>query len=588
MRDWMKEISLRNLIIVTSLLCLIAPLAVSLLIGSIFSNNLIRKQATMNANESLKLIRSQLINEVESMFKIANSIEFDAEIAPYLKSPLYYTTNSTVSIVTSTLGNLTNNTTGVFVTLLTKDGRFFTNYLLYDGFNPLQFTKEPWFGRLNSLAAYENYWLGLMPTYLDVVKQRDPYVISFARTISTAKRPYAYVIISISENRVRSLFANYTEQNIMLLDKSGTVISGSEHLGERFPYYEKLQEGSGNPIVEIGGINYLYVLEKLPFDDWTLVSLMPYENATEEVNRIYKMNFLLQIGFVALFLVVLVLLLRRFTHPIIRLGKVASSIESGNMSIRSEVRGSNEIGRLGRSFDHMLDRIEEMIEQIKREQEQARKSELSMLQAQISPHFLFNILNSIRMRIQLKGDRENADLISSLSQLLRMTIQRQDKMVTLREEVTIVTKYIELMNSTMREPISYQLDIREETEYELVPRFLLQPIIENALIHGLNRSSGTIYIGSELHAERLHLLVRDNGRGMTQEELERLRTKLDESKRGPVAESAGGLSGIGITNVYSRLHMLFGSLCAMTIESEPGRGTTVYLSIPLLRGHELD
>src|SRR5690606_4660412 len=114
-----------------------------------------------------------------------------------------------------------------------------------------------------------------------------------------------------------------------------------------------------------------------------------------------------------------------------KLSSVASQVNQGNLSVRSNIIGKDEIGKLGKSFDLMLDRVNHMIIQIKKEQEQKRKAELEMLQAQLNPHFLFNILNSIRMRILLKGDNENAELLSSLSSFLRMSINRNNEFISL-------------------------------------------------------------------------------------------------------------------------------------------------------------
>ena len=582
MKGFRLTSSLRQQIILSSLVCLIIPFAIILYLSNLFTKDLIEKQAVTNAEESLKLVKTQLNSQIEGMFSIANNIQIDSLLTPYLKIPTY---TSSENYVTDKLHSLTHDKSGVFVTVLTTDKRFFSNYLLYKDFNPLQFMEEPWFGKLYQLGAYENYWLGFHRNYLDIEKNTDPYVITFVRTLRTSLiKPYAYVIISISENRIRSVFSSYTEQNIMLLDRNGTIISGKENLGESFPYYQELLKPNDRSIIDINGVPNLYATAKLPFDDWTLVSLMPYNQATKSISQFYQANFLWQIGFVAVFVGILVWMLRRFTQPVVRLGQVVSSIESGNLSIRSEVRGSNEIGKLGRSLDQMLDRIEQMVIQIHGEQEQARKAELSMLQAQISPHFLFNILNSIRMRIMLNGDRENADLISTLSQLLRMTIQKQDKMVTLNEEVVIAKQYMDLMKSTLKEPFQDQILIAEETENVWVPRFLLQPIIENALLHGLRNSTGIIKIDSAIRHERLIVCVRDNGRGMTDEELSLLMNKLEKSKSELIAESSSGMSGIGLANVYNRLFMLFGNQCTMQIDSGMDQGTVVSVSIPLIRG----
>lgn len=580
--------TLRRQIIISSLICLILPFGIALYLSSNLSRELVEKQAVTNAQESLKSIKNQLIGQMEGMFSVANQIEFDSQTTPYLKNADYYNTEATLSYVTSRLYSLTHDKSGVYVTILTPDKRFFSNYLLYTHFNPVQFMDEPWFKEAENLPAYGNLWLGLHPNYLDIEKERNPYVISFVRTLrSPTQKPYAYVVMSTTESRIRELFASYNEQKVLLLDRNGAVISGDMELGRQFEPYTNLavseMESGDYGLTKVDGVSHLIVKEKLPFDNWTLVSLIPYTHVSQSITNIYRTNFIWQIGFIALFVVILVGMIRRFTNPLVRLSKVVSNIEAGNLSIRSDVRGSNEIGKLGKSIDRMLDRIEDMVQQIKREQKQARKAELSMLQAQISPHFLFNILNSIRMRVLLKGDRENADLISSLSFLLRMTIQKQDERISLREEVKIAKQYMDLMKSTLKDPFTDQIVLSEGSEDEPVPRFILQPIIENALIHGLDRSGGQLVLESHVTDETLILHIRDNGRGMDEETRRSLEMKLERSKSVEPTERSGGMSGIGLINVYNRLHMIYGNACSMRIQSQPDQGTTVIVTIPRMK-----
>ncbi|TMZ39389.1 HAMP domain-containing protein, partial [Klebsiella pneumoniae] len=164
----------------------------------------------------------------------------------------------------------------------------------------------------------------------------------------------------------------------------------------------------------------------------------------------------------------------------------------GDLTVRSRIKGKDEIGRLAESFDLMLDRINAMIRDITETQERKRKAELAMLQAQINPHFLFNALNSIRMKVMRKGDIESSEMISSLSKLLRMTIDQGRETIPFRKEIDIAKDYIHLMN--MRRSTEVQLDIHVSTDayLEEIPRFILQPIIENSIIHGFSQDGGTI------------------------------------------------------------------------------------------------
>lgn len=592
--------SLRQKIIVTSIVCLIVPVASIVLISSSFTKNIMKEQALSNATESLNVVGTHITNTLNDMIGVANYMQFDSDSISFLRNPSFvgrtYDQFVKIDVKLEALSN--NYKTDMFVTILTTDRRFYSNYSFYY-YDPLDFYDEPWFSNLDKLSPYETYSLGVHPTYMapeiqnpymiDPGAELDPHVITIARTLRTtaASAPYAYIIISINENIFSNVMSNYAEQNMMLIAPDGTVLSAKEQVNWKFPYIDQLRGQGQDQVITFDGESYLFVKQQLAFQDWLLVSLIPYDEVLSDINRIYETNLIWQIGFLMLFLLILIYLLRQFTKPVIQLGRVASSIEAGNLSIRSHIRGGDEMGRLGKSFDHMLDRVEEMIEQITYEQEHKRKAELSMLQAQIHPHFLFNILNSIRMRILLRGDQENAELLSSLSKLLRMTIQQQEEMIILRDEAGIAEQYMQLMQSTMKDPCQYRIHIASDALMELVPRFILQPIIENALIHGINRQNGMITIRAWIGAQdRLIISIEDNGSGMSDVQLTKLKNQLQEVSHDPKeGEHINRLSGIGLANVFDRLRLIYGDMARIDMTSELGQGTLITFHIPRRGGH---
>ncbi|MEX1028510.1 MAG: histidine kinase [Paenibacillaceae bacterium] len=590
--------SLRQKIIVTSIVCLIVPVASIVLISSSFTKNIMKDQALSNATESLNVVRSHITNTVNDMIGVANYMQFDTDSIAILRNPSSERTYEQFLKMNDKLKALSNNyDSGMYVTMLTTDRRYYTNYSFYR-FEPLAFFDESWFSNLDKLSPYQTYSLGIHRSYIapeiqnpymtDPKSVWNPYVITIARTLRTTatSAPYAYIIVSVDEKIFSSVMTNYTDQNMMLIAPDGTVLSNKEQVGWKFPHMDKLTGSEQEPIITFDGESFLLVKQQLPFQDWLLVSLIPYNNVLSEINQVYETNFVWQIGFSMLFLVILIYLLRQFTKPVIQLGHVASSIEAGNLSIRSHVRGGDEIGRLGKSFDHMLDRVEEMIEQITYEQERKRKAELSMLQAQIHPHFLFNILNSIRMRILLRGDQENSDLLSSLSKLLRMTIQQQEEMIIVRDEADIAERYMQLMQSTMKQPFQYKINLASDTLMELVPRFILQPIIENALIHGIDKRAGFITIRASIgEQDRLIISVHDDGIGMSSEQLAKLKFRLRKVSQEPrIEDHINRLSGIGLANVFDRLRMIYGDHVRIDITSELGQGTLITINIPRKEG----
>jgi two-component system sensor histidine kinase YesM len=232
----------------------------------------------------------------------------------------------------------------------------------------------------------------------------------------------------------------------------------------------------------------------------------------------------------------------------------------------------------------MLDRIESMFEQITMEQTKKRRAELEMLQAQINPHFMFNLLNSIRMNILIQGDKENAELIASLSSLLRMTINRDNEFIPLQEEVDTVNHYIRLMNFRHANQVRLEVHFENGCEQAKVPRFVIQPLIENAIIHGFEQFDGEIFIDAirirEAGADDVLISVRDNGIGMTEDKLQELRAKVERDQE-TQDHGKKGFSGIGVQNVFQRLRLIYGRQVQLDIASEPDVGTKITIRFPL-------
>jgi len=243
------------------------------------------------------------------------------------------------------------------------------------------------------------------------------------------------------------------------------------------------------------------------------------------------------------------------------------------------------VAELGHSFNDMLDTIEEMIEQVKKQEEEKRSAELEMLQAQINPHFLFNALNAIRLHIKMNGDKDSANLIHALSSLLRMSINRDNAFISLKEELEIVEDYMQLMNFRHKHEIKIAIFVEDNLKEIKVPRFFLQPLIENAVIHGYEHKKGSIVISGYVENDQYLLLqVEDDGSGMSETKLNELKAKVYNKEASINRKNSQSFSGIGIRNVYQRMKMIYGTDFSMRIDSTDGKGTRYTFYIPIQEG----
>lgn len=586
--------TLRFKLMIASVVCILIPACITISVYNYLTRDAVKEQAVSNAAESLKLVDGYVTNLLKYMLNIANYIQIDSEIntilnevskAGYQGADIEYRRFADRSKITSKITNITFTGEKSYVTILLKNGTYYTNYPLYE-YDPAQIFQEPWFDKLKELNGLQSYWVGTAPTVFTTEKSlKNTHQISVARTLrGDGLDIYGYVIVTVMENQVNQIFNRIASgQETLLLDESDTILSqrNSEHVGTQFPYVKQAAERASD-IIRIENEEYLLTTLPLSVTDWKLVSLIPYKKAIFKIDSIFKRVLIYQVISFLVFLLLLLYLLQAFTKPLVHLGRVAATVRRGNLEVRSYIRGQDEIGNLGMSIDQMLDHIKYMIAEITETQTRKRKAELAMLQVQINPHFLFNVLNSIRMKVLRKGDVESAQMMSSLSKLLRMTISQDQDLIYLHEEVGTVKEYVQLMDMRQKEKVNLEIDVSPDVLFEKVPRFFLQPIIENALIHGLNQCAGTITLRATVNERQFVVVVEDNGQGMEPHVLASLRHNVLTGKGLDTSEGEDEyrFSSVGLPNVWERMKLTFGDAFEMKIDSERGKGSWVTMLFP--------
>nr|WP_285860578.1 MULTISPECIES: histidine kinase [Paenibacillus] len=261
-----------------------------------------------------------------------------------------------------------------------------------------------------------------------------------------------------------------------------------------------------------------------------------------------------------------------------------------------EAQPRDEIGRLVASFNQMLRQIRELMqENVDKEIREKKlvtsrmKAELGMLQQQINPHFLYNTLEAINMRARQYGATEVSTMVNSLAKIFRFTINTGSEVVALSDELEHARNYLTIQELRFQNKFIVRWELDDQAMKLPVLKFILQPIIENALQHGIEDlyGEGELLIRTKLSGLVLILTVQDNGIGMSEEELERVRQSLmlepeaAAEQRSRVRNSTGRSSGVGLINVYQRLRLYYGEPLKLSIESEEFQGTTVTINLPI-------
>lgn len=315
-------------------------------------------------------------------------------------------------------------------------------------------------------------------------------------------------------------------------------------------------------------ISYEYV----DYNDWYLLSKTPEAYIASEVMSVIRS---LVIGILILILVVSVisfLLWKSITRPLQRLISTMKSINTIDLTDPQLEDGNDEMTYLYKEFNIMIQFIKDLIADMKETNENQRKLELKMLQAQINPHFLFNTLNSIKWMAEMLNVKPISDTIGALSRLLRGTISDTNEKITIDDELQNVKDYITIQRNRYGDSFSFQLDLDVECLEYKITKFILQPIVENSLLHGLNeREDLAITIKVRNMLDWIYIYVEDNGAGFDVEAVlkQKSKEKLD-----------GKLSSIGMINVIERVNLCYQSEGDIKIISEVNKGTVVIIKIP--------
>lgn len=319
------------------------------------------------------------------------------------------------------------------------------------------------------------------------------------------------------------------------------------------------------------GQDYMYFYENILGTDWYLMERINVHEIWATLDRTGYFSLLLIAAFVLCLYPLTIFSRKRIIKPVDKIKDKMSQVAEGRFDVRisSQERGKGEFAEIADSFNYMVDRLEKQVEEIRAMDRKKHLLELDFLQAQINPHFIYNTLSSIRFYVEMGKNKEAEDMLIDFSKILRKTLSRTEQFITLREEMETLRHYVNLQKARYRERVEVVFDVEESTLPALVPDFILQPIVENAIFYSLKEDKVChIRIKSYMDQGNLCVSVKDDGVGM---DAEKISTVLNKDMN---------INKVGIKNVNERLKLNFGDVYGLKIISEEGRGTEVILVMP--------
>lgn len=402
------------------------------------------------------------------------------------------------------------------------------------------------------------------PMHMEGLKSTvsSDYVVPAVRAITDAKeQTIGYVIVYFDYGVIDQMFSSSLPQNsyFEVVNDQGAKI---------YANYETRPSGKK------------YVTNTFYADNvgWTFYMSIPSDYYISGIHKTTILTGGVIITISLLAVLILAFVVTRMTAQITVLRNKMKEVSKGDLSIQYEIKAYDEIGEMGDTFNKMVCKISELVDKIADEERQKRKTEMAFLQAQINPHFISNVLNNVVWMAKIQHADNVVPLVNSLNCLLRAVIHQEDELICLKNELEYVDNYLTIMEYSGSFDFAVEKTIDPDTLDLFVPRFILQPIVENAIYHGMPNDlsmQGRLEIGTRKQEEMLEIWIEDNGDGMTEEEIRLILSTVKKNKK--------SFNGIGVGNVNERIKLCFGDAYGLRYESVKGKYTRCIFELPIVK-----
>lgn len=579
------------------LLCFLPVMAIALLILFLFSFQYTDDNVRDNSTEYIMQLINQVNYDIDSyityMENIASMVSRNNDVLDYLYSNepknsekarmLYKRIQEQFHTVMEARADISN------IAVLSNSGRSVIND--NNGvLNPyIEITNQSWYQK--ALKNGRNTTLTSSHVQ-NLIRDQYSWVVTLCKGLVNplTDQTAGVFFIDLNYSAIDNLCANISlgkRGYVFILDEEGKMIY---HPKQQLIYSGILQEKVSEVLaskssyftIDRGEDEKLYTISQSDKTGWTVVGVVYVSELVKNRDKTQVIYGLIaSILFLAVIVMVLILS-ERITRPIKMLKESMKAVEKGHFNpISLTDMPDNEIGSLSRNYNIMTGEIQALMKANVEEQQQKRKSEMRALQSQINPHFLYNTLDSIIWMAEDGKSREVVLMTSALAKMLRRTISNKQEVITIKQELEHVENYLKIQQMRYQDKLAYEIHADKAILNKLIVKLVLQPLVENAIYHGIKYKDGKglINIRGGLEGDWIIIQISDNGKGMDEETLihifEEHKVNYDHN-------------GIGVYNVQKRLQLYYGSEFGVFYESELGEGTTASVIIPSIEERETD
>ena len=387
----------------------------------------------------------------------------------------------------------------------------------------------------------------------------EPRMMEAVSYIHDGDIVYGLLAVQFTQDSFETLFTakNKSRQEKMLLTDADGRILFTEDM-DLIGRYLKTQ----------GEEEEHHVVYPLGSFGWNLCGILESTAVTQELNKIIPILIIVFLCIALLVGIIALTIFKSFLRPVKQLLYGMERIQNGELDFTMERKKQDEFGMIIDNFNYMLVRIKELLHTVQRQRNNYYKLEMLALKSKLNPHFLYNAFDMIYWKMVLKNEYEIADVVATLADILRYCVNHKKEFVTVQEDMRYLSSYLSFQRLLLNEKLQYEIDIPEELSECVMPKLLIQPLVENAIKYGIDEQGGEIWVSLRREGDHLIFEVRDNGKGMSQ-----------ETCRDLLRDDAGDKGGFGVRLVKAMVKSTYGEECGVSIYSREGWGTKVTVRI---------
>ncbi|HKJ86492.1 MAG TPA: sensor histidine kinase [Spirochaetia bacterium] len=561
-----------------------------------FTQDAVQRSSREYTEQLVTQIQTNIDSYIAHMRNIAEVVQVNEQVQRYFGTAPEITPDEERELrrgITNFLNSISRTRDDISLILLaSEDGRMIAHDPTIETNQSVDITELPFF-----LAASRQPGSAVISSshVQNIVEGRYRWVITLSRTIhdEVPAGGASVLLVDLNFSVINDLVSRISLGNrgyLFIVDSSGGIVYHPRqeliYSDLEQEYIERVLETPNDSFtVSDAKGDRIYTVSTSERTGWRIVGVNYASEMVRNRRLIGRYYTYSTLAFVVVALITSILISHRLSRPILRLRHSMQAVEQGNFDISVDVSGKNEIGDLARDFTIMVTQIRELMRRNAEEHEQKRKSELLALQNQITPHFLYNTLDSIIWMAEGRQHENVVTTVSALARLLRLSVSKGDELISIHDEIEHIRSYLTIQKLRYRDRLDFSIDVDETVMRLRAPKVILQPLVENAIYHGIKNKEGggRVAISAGLHAERVVLSVSDDGVGMSPE---RMRCVLEPQTDSGPQTTHEGLNGsrsrVGLRNVHERIQLYFGEEFGLTFRSNNGSGTIVDVRLPII------